>query len=83
VWAYRYRISGSRSKRPQVGGFSTRAPIARFPPPVSVIPRRAADVAARRARRSLERRACVRSAERIQLPLSLKIEMSFSKRLVT
>jgi len=24
VWAYRYRINGSRSKRPQVGGFSTR-----------------------------------------------------------
>ena len=24
VWAYRYR-SGSRSKRPQVGGFATRA----------------------------------------------------------
>jgi hypothetical protein len=24
VWAYRYRISGSRPKRPQVGGFATR-----------------------------------------------------------
>ena len=24
VWAYRYRISGSRPKRPQVGGFPTR-----------------------------------------------------------
>src|SRR5438309_10350087 len=25
VWAYRYRRNGSRSKRPQVGGFATRA----------------------------------------------------------
>jgi integrase len=25
VWAYRYRLNGSRSKRPQVGGFATRA----------------------------------------------------------
>ena len=25
VWAYRYRVNGSRSKRPQVGGFATRA----------------------------------------------------------
>jgi hypothetical protein len=25
VWAYRYRVHGSRSKRPQVGGFATRA----------------------------------------------------------
>jgi integrase len=25
VWAYRYRVDGSRSKRPQVGGFATRA----------------------------------------------------------
>jgi hypothetical protein len=23
-WAYRYRVNGSRSKRPQVGGFATR-----------------------------------------------------------
>jgi hypothetical protein len=23
-WAYRYRVDGSRSKRPQVGGFATR-----------------------------------------------------------
>jgi integrase len=25
VWAYRYRVNGCRSKRPQVGGFATRA----------------------------------------------------------
>jgi hypothetical protein len=25
VWAYRYRLDGSRSRRPQVGGFATRA----------------------------------------------------------
>jgi integrase len=25
VWTYRYRVNGSRSKRPQVGGFATRA----------------------------------------------------------
>ncbi len=25
VWAYRYRVDGGRSKRPQVGGFATRA----------------------------------------------------------
>ena len=25
VWAYRYRVNGGRSKRPQVGGFATRA----------------------------------------------------------
>jgi integrase len=25
VWAYRYRVNGRRSKRPQVGGFATRA----------------------------------------------------------
>jgi hypothetical protein len=25
VWAYRYRVDGGGSKRPQVGGFSTRA----------------------------------------------------------
>src|SRR6266508_4005233 len=25
VWAYRYHVNGSRSKRPQVGGFATRA----------------------------------------------------------
>ena len=25
VWAFRYRVNGSRSKRPQVGGFATRA----------------------------------------------------------
>ena len=25
LWAYRYRLNGPRSKRPQVGGFATRA----------------------------------------------------------
>jgi hypothetical protein len=25
VWAHRYRVNGGRSKRPQVGGFATRA----------------------------------------------------------
>ena len=25
VWAYRYRVNGSGSRRPQVGGFATRA----------------------------------------------------------
>jgi hypothetical protein len=25
VWAYRYRVDGRPSKRPQVGGFTTRA----------------------------------------------------------
>jgi hypothetical protein len=25
LWAYRYRLNGRRSKRPQVGGFATRA----------------------------------------------------------
>jgi hypothetical protein len=25
VWAYRYRVNGRCSKRPQVGGFATRA----------------------------------------------------------
>jgi integrase len=25
IWAYRYRLGGSRSRRPQVGGFATRA----------------------------------------------------------
>ena len=25
VWAYRYRLNGRYSKRPQLGGFATRA----------------------------------------------------------
>jgi len=25
LWAYRYRLAGGRSKRPQVGGFATHA----------------------------------------------------------